>query len=94
MANFVWSLRGCKEKLAIPFDTKGVFVDIAFLKKKGQMEVSFNLTERVPVLENGLVSLFNSTITLFSKEKKDGCSWKLRGEGRESILGKWENFHL
>ena len=88
MGSFVWSLRGCKEKLAIPFETKGVFVDIAFLKKRGQMRVRFNLTERVPVLENGLVSLFNSTIKLVSKEKTDGCSWKLRGEGRESILGR------
>ena len=88
LGSLVWSLRGCREKLSIPFETKGVLVDIKFVKKNGQMEVSFNLTERVPVLENGLVSLFNSTITLFSKEKTSDCSWELRGKGRESILGK------
>ena len=91
MGRLVWSLRGCKEKLAIPLETKGVFGNISFVKDKGQMEVSFNLTERVPVLENGLISLFNSTITLFSKEKTEDCSWELRGEGRESILGKQNN---
>ena len=87
LGGLVWSLKGCNEKLAIPFETKGVFNDISYVKETGQMEVSFNLTERVPVLENGLVSLFNSTITLFSKEKTDDCSWELRGKGRESILG-------
>ena len=88
LGSLVWSLKGCKEKLAISQGTRGVFVDITYLRKKGQVEVSFNLTERVPVLENGLVSLFNSTITLLSKEKTEDCSWRLRGEGRESILGK------
>ena len=88
LGSLVWSLKGCKEKLAIPQETRGVFVDITYLRKKGQVEVSFNLTERVPVLKNGLVSLFNSTITLLSKEKTEDCSWRLRGEGRESILGK------
>ena len=88
MVSLVWSLRECKGKLAIPFETKGEFMDIRYVKEKGEMEVRFNLTERVPVLKNGLVSLFRSTIILYSKEKTNDCSWKLRGEGRETILGK------
>ena len=88
LAAFVWSMRGCKDKIAIPFETKSVFGDITYVKKNGQLEVSFNLTQKVAVLSNGLVSLLNSTITLFSKEKTDDCSWKLRGEGKETILGK------
>ena len=88
MAAFVWSLRDCQESLSISPGTKGVFVDIKYAKTEDQMEVSFNLTERVPVLSNGLVSLLNSTITLFSQEKTEDCSWQLRGEGKETILGK------
>ena len=88
LAAFVWTMRGCKDKIAISSGTKSVFVDMNYVKKNGQIEVSFNLTEKVPVLKNGLVSLLNSTITLFSKEKTNDCSWKLRGEGKETILGK------
>ena len=87
LGSLAWSLRGCDDELAIPFETKSVFVGMDYVKKNGQMEVSFNLTERVPVLTNGLVSLLDSTLTLFSSGKTDGCSWKLRGEGKETILG-------
>ena len=87
LGGLIWPLRGCDGKLAIPFETKSVFVDIKYVKKNGQMEVSFNLTERVPVLANGLVSLLDSTITLFSSGKTDVCSWELRGEGKETIFG-------
>ena len=86
--SFVWTMRGCGRRLAIPSATKVVFVDMRYVKTNGQMEVRFNLTEKVPVLTNGLVSLLNSTITLFSREKTDDCSWELRGEGKETILGK------
>ena len=88
VAAFVWSVRGCKDKIAIPLGTKAVFVDMKYIKKNGQMKVSFNLTERISVLSNGLVSLVDSTLTLFSRGKTDGCSWELRGEGQETILGE------
>ena len=96
LGGLVWPLTGCRERLSIPFETKGVLVDIKYLKevtdveKNGQMEVSFILTEQVRVLENGLVTLVSSTITLFSQRQTEGseCNWKLRGQGRESILGK------
>ena len=88
LGTFVWSIKGCGSSLAIPSATKVVFVDMSYVKTNGQMEIKFNLTEKVPVLTNGLVSLLNSTITLFSQEKTDDCSWKLRGEGKETILGK------
>ena len=88
VAGFAWSMRGCKNKLALPQKTNVVFVDMNYMKKNRRMEVSFNLTERIPVLSNGLVSLLDTTITLFSKRKTDRCSWKLRGEGKETILGE------
>ena len=88
LAAFMWSMRGCKNKLAMPQKTNAVFVGINYVKRNRRMEVSFNLTERIPVLSNGLVSLLDSTITLFSKRKTDRCSWKLRGEGKETILGE------
>ena len=57
------------------------------------MEVRFNLTQRVPVLPNGLISLFNSTIILFSREKiEDGCSWEMTGGGQEAILGELKGY--
>jgi len=86
LGTFVWSIKGCGSSLAIPSATKVVFVDMSYVKTNEQMEIKFNLTEKVPVLTNGLVSLLNSTITLFSQEKTDDCSWKLRGEGKETIL--------
>ena len=52
------------------------------------MEVNFNLTERIPVLENDLVSLFKSTITLYSREKTSECSWMIKASGQETILGE------
>ena len=88
LGTFVWSMRPCGSSLVIPSATKVVFVDMSYVKTNEQMEIRFNLTERVPVLTNGLVSLLNSTITVFSKEKTDDCSWELRGEGKETILGK------
>ena len=88
MVAFVWSIRGCQDSLAISTDRIGVFVDIKYVIAENLMEVSFNLTEKVPVLSNGLVSLLNSTITLFSQKKTDNCSWKLRGKGKETMLGK------
>lgn len=90
IGKFVWSLQGCDEELAIPANTKGVFVDLSYTKPDKQMEVSFNLTERIPVLRNGLVSLLNSTITLYSKKKTNGCSWMIRGGGKETILGEFK----
>ena len=87
LGGLVWPLRGCDGKLDMPFETKSVFVGMNYVKKNGQMEVSFNLTERFPVLTNGLVSLLDSTLTLFSSGQTDGCSWWLRGEGKETILG-------
>ena len=75
--------------MAIPPKTKGLFVDITYNRQKSQMEVRLNLTEKVPVLPNGLVTLFNSTIMLYSKEKLENtCSWKMSGTGEEAILGK------
>ena len=94
MVNLVWSMEGCQGNLAIPLETKGAFVSIRYMKESGQMEVSFNLTERVPVLKNGLVSLLNSTIILFSKKKENTCSWTLGGKGNETILGKWDIHQL
>ena len=84
-----WSLRGCADTLAVPFDTKAIFVDMTYTRQENQMEVRFNLTDRVPVLPNGIVSLVDSTITLYSKEKiENECSWRLSGTGRETILGE------
>ena len=89
LAAFIWPLGGCNEKIPIPFQTAVTFNGMNYVKETNQMEVSFNLTERVPVLENGLISLIDSTITLFSEEKKtDACSWGLRGEGQEAFLSK------
>ena len=85
----MWSLKGCAGTLAIPSKTKAIFVDITYMRQENQMEVRSNLTERVPVLPNGLVSLLNSTIILYSKEKiEDECSWNMNGTGRETILGE------
>ena len=85
----MWSLRGCADTIAIPSKTKAIFVDITYTRQESQMEVRFNLTERVPVLPKGLVSLLNSTIILYSKEKiENECSWKMNGTGRETILGE------
>ena len=85
----MWSLRGCADTLAVPVKTKARFVDITYTRHENQMEVRFNLTERVPVLPKGFISLLNSTITLHSKEKLENeCSWKVSGTGRETILGE------
>ena len=88
MSNLVWSREECTPTIAIPMKTKGVFSDISYVVKKNQMQVSLNLTERVPVLMNGLVSLLNTTITLYAKQNANGCNLKLRGTGKETILGK------
>ena len=86
----MWSIEGCAEKIGIPFETKALFGDITYTRQENQIEVRFNLTERVPVLPNGLVSLVDSTITLSSSREKTGnaCIWKISGTGREAILGK------
>ena len=89
LAAFIWPLSRCSEKIPIPFQTTVAFVGMNYVKETNHMGVTFNLTERVPVLENGVISLIDSTITLFSEEKKtDTCSWKLRGEGKEAFLSK------
>ena len=84
-----WSLRGCADTLAIPFETKATFIDITYMRQENQIEVRFNLTDKVPLLPNGIISLVDSTITLYSKEKNENeCSWKMSGTGRETILGE------
>ena len=83
------SIEGCAETMGIPFETKALFGDITYKSQESQIEVRFNLTERVPVLPKGLVSLVDSTITLFSRETTDDeCVWKIKGTGRETILGE------
>ena len=89
LGGFAWSFMGCRDSIAIPQKTKGLFVDITYNRGQSQMEVRLNLTEKIPVLPNGLVTLFNSTIMLYSKAKiENKCSWKMSGTGQESILGK------
>ena len=85
----MWSIEGCAETIGIPFETKALFGGVTSKRQENQIELRFNLTERVPVLPNGLVSLVDSTITLFSRGRtEDECAWTIGGAGHETIFGE------
>ena len=71
---------------------KGVLTEIDFIRDSETVQFSFNLTAPVPVLSNGIVSLLNATITLYTTKKSRGSDeydkYKLSGSGRETILGE------
>ncbi len=68
-----------------------VSIDLEYLNTY-ILSANFNLTESVAVLQNNLVSLLNTTMSLTSKQQNKGRrlfrSWKLSGKGEEVILGK------
>eukprot|EP00794_Sanderia_malayensis_P008625 gene8625-9555_t len=74
--------------LAINGNTKVRYVSIDFVKQTKSLDVNFNLTDVVPVLDNNLVTLLNSSITLSSLPAAGGDydEWILNGKGREVIL--------
>ena len=78
------------DALAISPKTKALYDSINFMKETKEIQVKFNLTEPVAVLENNLVSLLNTTIILTSSTNGAGKyqDWKLSGIGQEVILGK------
>ncbi len=75
--------------VAIDASTKVRYESIDFVRESKGINVNFNLTEVVAVLENNLVSLLNATISLTSVQGSDGDydDWLLKGKGREVILG-------
>lgn len=88
IAGYVYSFRECSSKLGLPPTHSCVLVDFKYDKALGEMAVRFNLSESLPILDNGLLTLVDSTLELYSKEKKDsGCSYTLGGSGKETILG-------
>ena len=92
LANFVWTEPKGLTTVKLRPDTRGAFVDVDFIRSSKRAQVSFNLTERVLVLSNGLVSLMNTTMTLFTDAQSGGyADWKMSGKGKETIMGKYSH---
>ena len=95
LANFVWTEPKGLTTVRLRPDTRGAFVDVDFVRSSKRAQVSFNLTERVLVLSNGLVSLMNTTMTLFTDAQGGGyADWKMSGKGKETIMGKYLNYKI
>ena len=78
------------EKMKIPLNKKGKFVSFELGTKIKYKKITFNLTEIVPVFEDGLVALTSSTISLTSHFSGGTYQhYQATGQGREVILGKW-----
>ena len=78
------------EKMKIPLTKKGKFVSFEIGTKIKYKRVTFNLTEIVPVFEDGLVALTSSTISLTSNFSGGAYQhYQVTGKGQEVILGKW-----
>ena len=77
---------------------KGVLTGIDFIRDSETVQFSFNLTAPVPVLSNGIVSLLNATITLYTTKKSRGSDeyekYRLSGSGRETILGELTSYGI
>ncbi|XP_065051182.1 uncharacterized protein LOC135680889 isoform X1 [Rhopilema esculentum] len=86
--SLVWSAPKGVMSLRLKPDTNGIFDGIDYHKNTKTVQVHFNLTQRVPVLQNGLVSLLSTTITLYTLHNgRDGYNgWLLKGTGKETIL--------
>ena len=89
IASFVYPDRGIDQKAISPA-TKSAFDSILYKKTDRNIHIHFNLTEPVPVLYGGIVTLLNCTLVLTSPIRFFGYydKYELSGFGKEVILGK------
>ena len=78
------------DELHVPSKDTGILVSIDFLVESEAVRFNVNLTEIVPVLKSGLVSLSRSLIafTMGKEDRSSLSNWKLSGQGKEEILGE------
>eukprot|EP00794_Sanderia_malayensis_P013023 gene13024-14362_t len=96
VAAMVWRENKGINDFPLSVATKVVYDSIYYWRKSKSLNVKFNLTERVDVVDGGIVSLFNTTLRLYSTKNNNGHygDWKLAGSGEEAILGELVDIKL